>query len=171
MSAYPARERRQPVRIGARLKSGRGWSDVVIRNVSPRGIMGLCAAPPARGDYVEVRCGACVIVARVAWTNENCFGARAQDVIVLPDLIAGSRGRESPAQERRRQARPQSSTVPVPSLAARAAASSRVARTLDFLAIVLAGATAASIAAGVAHDAMARPADHIAQALSKGAKP
>jgi hypothetical protein len=171
MSAYPAREIRQPVRIGARLKSGRGWTDVVIRNVSPRGIMGRCAAPPARGDYVEVRCGDCVIVARVAWTDNDSFGARAQDKIVLPDLIAGSQGRETPAQERRQQARPQPSALPAQSLAARAAASTRVARTLDFLAIVLAGATAASLAAGVAHDAMARPADHIAQALSKGAKP
>ena len=57
MSANRAREPRQPVRIGARLKSGRGWSDVVLRNVSTRGVMGQCAAPPARGDYVEVRCG------------------------------------------------------------------------------------------------------------------
>ena len=36
MSAHRTREPRRPVRIGARLKSGRGWSDVVLRNVSAR---------------------------------------------------------------------------------------------------------------------------------------
>ena len=36
MAAHRARKPRQPVRIGARLKSGLGWSDVVLRNVSPR---------------------------------------------------------------------------------------------------------------------------------------
>src|SRR5688572_12895721 len=93
MSAYPARERREPVKIGARLKNGRGWSNVVLRNVSPHGVMGLCDPPPARGEYIEVRCGAYLIVARVAWARDDCFGARAQDIIVLPDLIACSQGR------------------------------------------------------------------------------
>src|SRR5688572_28685416 len=36
MSAHRTREPRRPVRIGARLKSGRGWSDIVLRNVSAR---------------------------------------------------------------------------------------------------------------------------------------
>ena len=93
MSAHRLREPRQPVRIGARLKTGRGWSDIVLRNVSARGVMGQCSAPPERGDYVEVRCGAYVIVARVAWAREDSFGARAQDLIALDDLIASAEGR------------------------------------------------------------------------------
>ena len=44
------REPGRPVKIGARLKSQHGWSDVVIRNVSTRGILGVCPAPPERGD-------------------------------------------------------------------------------------------------------------------------
>ena len=170
MSAYPAREARQPVTIGARLKSGHGWSDVLIRNVSARGMLGQCDAPPARGDYVEVRCGAYVIVARVAWTGDKCFGAHAQDLIVLPDLIAGTQSRAAPAQDRRRQPRSAPALLR-PSLAARAAASARLGRVLDFMAIVLAGATLASIAAAMAHDAIARPAAEITEALSGGGRP
>jgi hypothetical protein len=36
------------MRIGARVKSGQGWNDVVIRNVSARGVLGECPAPAAR---------------------------------------------------------------------------------------------------------------------------
>jgi hypothetical protein len=167
MSAYPARERRQSVKIGARLKSGRGWSNVVLRNVSPHGVMGLCDPPPTRGDYVEVRCGAYVIVARVAWARDDCFGARAQDVIVLPELIACSQGRTRPAPDRRREARPRVAPPP-PSLVTRAAASARLGRALDFAGIALAGATLASLAAGFAHGAIAKPAGEISRALAQG---
>ena len=167
MSAYPAREIRQPVKIGARLKSGRGWSNVVLRNVSPHGVMGLCDPPPARGDYIEVRCGAYVIVARVAWARDDCFGARAQDIIVLPDLIACGQGRTQPAPERRREPRPRVAPAPL-SLVARAAANVRLARALDFGAIALAGATLASLSASLAHDAVARPAAEISRALAEG---
>jgi len=44
---------------------------MVLRNVSARGVRGQCPAPPERGDYVEVRCGAHVIAARVAWARDG----------------------------------------------------------------------------------------------------
>jgi hypothetical protein len=49
MAANRAREPRQPVRIGARLRSGQGWSDVVLHNVSTRGVMGECRHTVAEG--------------------------------------------------------------------------------------------------------------------------
>ena len=163
MSANRAREPRQPVRIGARLKSGRGWSDVVLRNVSTRGVMGQCAAPPARGDYVEVRCGDYVIVARVAWACDDRFGARAQDLIALPDLVASSEGRA------RKAPRPVRSMPRAPSLSERSFASVRLGRAFEFLSVVLAGAALAAVLGGAAHDALARPTAAVSHALDRGA--
>jgi len=169
MSAHRAREPRQPVRIGARLKSGQGWSDVVLRNVSPRGMMGECEAPPERGDYVEVRCGAYVIVARVAWASDDCFGARAQDCIALADLIACSEGRALPVDDRRKAPRPVKLAPRAPSLAERNFASVRLGRAFEFLSVGLAGATLAAVLGGAAHDALARPAEAVSRALDAGA--
>ena len=168
MSAHRAREPRQPVRIGARLKSGQGWSDVVLRNVSARGVMGQCPEPPERGDYVEVRCGGYVIVARVQWASEDRFGARAQDLIALTDLIACAEGRQRPVEDRRgkqRPVRPAQRAVP---LAERSFASVRLGRAFEFVSVALAGAALAAALGGVAHDALARPADRISHALAGG---
>jgi hypothetical protein len=168
MSAHRAREPRQPVRIGARLKSGRGWSDVVLRNVSARGVMGQCPQPPERGDYVEVRCGAYVIVAHVAWATEDRFGARARDLIALTDLIACAEGRQRPVDDRRRQQRPARPARPAVPLAERSFASARLGRAFEFFSVALAGAALAGVLGGAAHDALARPADQISQALAAG---
>jgi len=171
MSAQRAREPRLPVRIGARIKSGRGWRDVVIRNVSARGVMGECESAPARGDYVEVRCGAYVIVARVAWANEGRFGARTQDVIALADLIACGAGRARPTAERRRQPRPTHAAQRTPSFAERAFASGRLGRAFEFGSLIAAGAALATLLGGAAHDALATPVRSISQALTAGAQP
>jgi hypothetical protein len=171
MSAQRAREPRQPARIGARLRSGRGWSDVVIRNVSSRGLMGECPAPPVRGDYVEVRCGAYVMVARVAWAQEDCFGARAHDRIALPALIAAAEGRARAANDRRVAARAPDAAPRPPTILERAAASARLARALDFMAVAFAGGALASFAAGTAQQALAGPLDQAAVALAAGRAP
>jgi hypothetical protein len=168
MSAQRAREPRQPVRIGGRLKSGRGWSDVVLRNVSARGVMGECPAPPDRGDYVELRCGDYVIVARVAWASGSHFGARAQDLIELADLTASAEGRAREAGERRRRLRPVQSDPRAPSIADRSFASARLGRAFEFGSLIIAGAALASLLGGAAHDALARPVAKVSQSLVKG---
>ena len=168
MSAHRTREPRQPVRIGARLKSGRGWSDIVLRNVSARGVMGQCAAPPERGDYVEVRCGAYVIVARVAWAREDSFGARAQDLIALDDLIASAEGRSRQTDERRQQERAATSGRYRPTIAERSFASLRLGRLFEFGSLILVGAALATLLGGTAHDALARPVSAVSQALATG---
>jgi hypothetical protein len=166
MSAQRAREPRKPVRIGARLKSGRGWSDVVLRNVSARGVMGQCPAPP-RGDYVEVRCGAYVIVARVAWARDDHFGARAQDVIELPDLIASAEGRARQAAERRQLTRPARQARRTRTVGERSFASVRLGRAFEFGSLILAGGSL-TVPLGAAHNALANPAARVSQALSAG---
>ena len=168
MSAHRAREPRQPVTIGARLKSGRGWSDIVLRNVSARGVMGQCPAPPARGDYVEMRCGAYVIVARVAWARDDRFGARAQDRIELADLIACAEGRARQAEERRRRVRAEAPVRHRPTVADRNFASQRLGRLFEFGVLIAGGAALAAMLGGAAHDALARPAAAVSQALTAG---
>jgi len=166
MAAQRARESRQPVRIGARLRNGQGWSDMVLRNVSARGMMGECRTPLRRGEYVEVRCGGYVIVARVAWTGGERFGARAQDLIALPDLVASAEGRGASAPERRREPRP---ARPAKTLEERGFSSARLGRAFEFVTLILAGAALAVVLGGAAHDALATPADRISQALAGGA--
>ena len=168
MSAHRAREPRQPVRIGARLKSGQGWRDVVLRNVSARGVMGECPAPPERGDYVEVRCGAYVIVARVQWASDDKFGARAQDLIALTDLIACAEGRQRPADERRLERRPAKPQRPQTTLAERSFASVRLGRAFECCSVALAGAALATVLGGAVHDALAHPAGQVSRALATG---
>lgn len=168
MPPHRAREERRPVRIGARLKSGRGWFDAVIRNVSPSGVMAMCEPAPERGDYVEVRCGTYVIVARVAWTKDDCFGARTQNPIELPDLIAGSEGRARMSEERCKLARARADAPRRPGLGERAAASARFARAFEFLSLACVGVGLAALAAGAAYDALSRPLDAAAEALATG---
>ena len=171
MAAHRLREPRLPVSLVARIKSGPGWRDTVIRNVSSRGVMGECGAPPSRGDYVEVRCGDYVIVARVAWVSGDRFGARTQDVIELSHLVASSQGRHRPATDRRRHPRPVHGPDPVRSLVERRIASARLARVCEFAGLVAAGAALAVMLGGAAHDAMARPAQKVAHALSGSSRP
>jgi hypothetical protein len=168
MSAYRAREPRQPVKIGARLKSGLGWSDVVLRNVSARGVMGECTAPPARGDYVELRCGPSVIVARVAWSGDDRFGARAQDRIELGDLITCAEGRPPQGTERRRHDRPIKAAQRAPTLVERSFASARFGRAFEFFSLILAGTALATLLVGTTHNALARPVAKASRAMAAG---
>jgi hypothetical protein len=130
--------------------------------------MGQCPAPPGRGDYVELRCGAYVIVARVAWASDDHFGARAQDVIELPDLIASIEGRARQATERRRQARPAGPARRTRSVAERSFASVRLGRAFEFVSLILAGAALATLLGGAAHDALAKPVAEVSRALAAG---
>jgi hypothetical protein len=59
-----ARQERRRVLIPARIKQGAGWTDVCIRNLSPRGLLLHGQSPPRPGSYVEVRRGSYIIVAR-----------------------------------------------------------------------------------------------------------
>jgi hypothetical protein len=129
------REPRRDVALPARLESDDGRNEIEILNISSRGLMAKCSQPPIRGTYVEIRLGSTCIVARVAWSGHDRFGAFTQDQIAFSDD-------EPNGSERTRQHerlfvhQPRRLTV-----AERQAASARFARLFDF--IVLAGAVAA----------------------------
>ncbi|WP_183932801.1 PilZ domain-containing protein [Sphingomicrobium lutaoense] len=81
------REPRTPVIIPARLRDRTGWTDATVLNMSQRGLMFTSSAQMQRGQYVELRRGPYVIVARVAWTNGKHCGARSQDSLPIDDII------------------------------------------------------------------------------------
>jgi hypothetical protein len=71
------------------MKQGMSWSDVCIRNMSSRGLLLQGQSPPRPGSYVEVRRGSHIIVARVVWTKDQEFGARAQDLLPIEQIVRG----------------------------------------------------------------------------------
>lgn len=73
--------------IPARLKQDAGWSDICIRDISPKGLLVQGTSPPSRGSYVEIRRGAHVIIAKVAWAKDQQFGLTTQDVVPVDALI------------------------------------------------------------------------------------
>lgn len=81
------REPRIAVIVPARMRLGTQWVDVVIHNVSSRGLMAGCDQPPATGSYVELRRGTLVIVGRVVWAKNRFFGLRAQDRLSAKALV------------------------------------------------------------------------------------
>ena len=149
--------------IRARMKSGNGWDDACIVDVSRRGVGLQSAAAPGRGAYVEIRRGAHVIVARVVWSVGHRFGVAAQDDIPV-DLVAADRAPPSndPAppegSDRRRACR---------RLADREEASRTWGRRLQFAAAALAGVAAAMVAGTQVRSAFAAPLAQIGAALDR----
>ena len=141
-----AREKRTAVRLSARMRSDEGWSDVQIRNVSPRGMLLHANAAPGAGGYVEVRPVA--IVARIVWSDGATFGVRAQDRIDLKALIEASRARAAGAngeQPVERRAAPR----------AEVERSRRAGHLMQYAAIVTAAFTGAAAALGAVRAALA----------------
>ena len=84
------RHQRRKVLLPARLKQDSGWSDVCIRDISPKGLLVQGGSPPPRGAYVELRRGAHIIVAKVAWAKNQQFGLTTQDILSVDALIQQS---------------------------------------------------------------------------------
>lgn len=139
-SGLRPREPRKPVNITARMRTEQGWCDIAIRNVSSGGFMAQSAMPPRRGYYIEVRYGDACIVGYVVWSSGSRFGARSQDTIDIPALVA-KRPVAGPGTERRKiERRPGMAALSIDAQAARAR---QFGRTLEFviLGVTIAAAT------------------------------
>ncbi|MEZ0244876.1 MAG: PilZ domain-containing protein [Sphingomonas sp.] len=88
-----ARELRQKVVFNARMRLGRNWSDVVIRDLSSHGLLLTSQAPPPPGSYLEICGPATSLVARTIWVKDGRFGVRTQDRIDVNAMLAGGRMR------------------------------------------------------------------------------
>lgn len=142
------------------MKSGTGWHDACILNVSSRGLQLQAADPPGKGSYLEIRRGALVIVARVMWTKSHRFGVKSQDPLpidaIIRDVEAPVVGEGVRVGERRRAARP---TLPTQ-------VSSRYrGRAIEYGFVVALAIAAAGFAASEVHALLAAPAKEVAAAL------
>ena len=148
--------------INARMRCGASWSDACILNLSKRGMLVQSPEAPSRGSYLEIRRGSHVIVARVVWANSTRFGISTQDDVPAEELIA-DRVMPAPApgpggascQERRARPRPGQSHE----------ASRWKSRTMEFMAMALAGSVAAYLLLGTVASSLGRPLGAVTQAL------
>ena len=153
--------------IPARLKQDAGWFDICIRDISPKGLLVQGASPPRRGSYVEIRRGAHVIVAKVAWAKDQQFGLTTQDIVPVDALIhrpdAAGFGR-SPAPSN--DARPEQRAAPRVSSEQAAARSRHMSAMIQYgFAIMFALACAVALV-GFVQDSLHRSLGTVTTALA-----
>lgn len=73
------REHRKRVRIRAQMRVDSRRSDVVICNLSSRGLMLSADEAPAPGTYIEVSRDGVVTAGRVVWSYRGRFGVRTAE--------------------------------------------------------------------------------------------
>ena len=158
------RELRRRVVLPARLRTGTQWSDTCILNISSRGLMIHSGRPLSQGNFVELRRGDHVIVARVVWRDGARVGLHSDERLPVGEIISFSATQtlrliaaDGAVIERRKRPRPASDDARLRG------------RTLQFAATA---AIAASLAISVwimAERAFARPFGLVVNAL--GAQP
>ena len=168
MGSLKLREPRRTVILKARMRDGDGWRAVTICNISSRGLMAKCPAPPAKGGYIEVRHRSVCIVGRVVWSQGSRFGIRTQDKIDIAGLLDASAQKGNGTGEAAGTAERRSTARPDPDLSARIAASRHFARAFDWSIIVLACVVGASFIFGAASTALKAPMQKVAAALAGG---
>lgn len=168
MMGLKPREERVPVAIRARMRTDCGWGDVVIGNVSSRGLMLRTPEPPAGLTYIEVRYQTVVIVGRIVWTNGLHCGVRTQDSVDIPALLSprpGSRPKRG-EDRRRRTRRDPAPALRRPSSGEMLAHSRRLARLFEFGAVGLLVAGGCFLAATSVVEVLGRPLTATLAALS-----
>lgn len=90
------RELRHATAAKARLDDGQRQSDIVIGNVSSRGLMAKCDSSPAEGARIEILYRELRIAGRVAWARSGCFGLESDEAIDLAGLFAPRAPRAAP---------------------------------------------------------------------------
>lgn len=148
-----------PVAIRARVRTDRGWGDVLIGNASSRGLMLQTPTPPARQSYIEVRHQTVVIVGRVVWTQGSQCGVRTQDRVDIPALLAPfPAAPRKPGEDRRRAKRPSAPSLKrKPTPGEMLARSRRLARRFEFGAIGLLVAGGGYLLATSVGEVLSRP--------------
>jgi hypothetical protein len=170
MASLKPREPRRTVILKAQMRVADGWRAVTICNVSSRGLMAKCSAPPAKGAYIELRHGGVHIVGRVAWLQGLRFGVRTQDKIDIASLLDESplKGIRTPGTIWTDVPPHSSAARPRPDLPTQIVASRRISRGFDWSVVVLGSVIAASFIFDAASTALKAPMQKVAAALAGG---
>ncbi|WP_208404064.1 hypothetical protein [Sphingomonas insulae] len=150
------REARRKVLVRARMRHGADWGDVLIHNMSSRGLLATADVPCPRGTVIEIRRIHHVIVGRVVWQKGAYFGVRTQDRIDIDGIVAARPPLHKPGHDgddRRVAARSAAS------IADREAASRRVSRIVQFAVMIVIVTTAAVLLASEVGGILSRPFD------------
>ena len=148
------------------MRVGASWSDACILNLSSRGMLVQSGLVPERGNYLEIRRGQHVVVARVIWSQEQRFGVRTQELVSAEELLEESSrapsSQSSPNNERRAMQRPTETRHD----------RSRVrGRVLEFASLATFGAVSAFLLVSTISELLSRPLLAIEGALvAKGGR-
>ena len=155
-----SRPPRKSVLIAARMRAGRDWSNVTIRNMSAQGMLLWSETPPAPGSYIEICGSATTLVARTMWVKDGYFGVRAQDRIDVESAMRGGKWRPSdPRPPQPRERRPSDAAVAH-------SASRQLGTSFQFSAAILAGLAGAALLAMILHDLLSESLGVIGSALA-----
>jgi hypothetical protein len=139
------------------MRTGAGWDDACILNISSRGLLIRASAVLGRGHYVELRRGPYVIVARVIWRNGSQVGLHAQDRMPIEQIIAMTPAPRLPAAgERRTERRSTQQTHD---------RSREFGRAFEFISFGAIGLLAATAATALVADALMQPLAAVRTAL------
>lgn len=154
LAAMKKREPRRKVLVRARMRSGADWHDVIIHNMSSRGLLATSKVPCRAGTVIELRRVHHVIVGRVVWEKDQWFGVRTQDRMDIDAIVearppAFKPGSEPAASDDRRAA---PRKVTAASIADREARSRRFSAAFQFAILgAAAGLAALLVAERVGH--------------------
>jgi hypothetical protein len=149
------REPRRKVMLRARMRCGAEWGDVLIHNMSSRGLLATADTECPRGTIVEIRRIHHVIVGRVVWQKGAYFGIRTQDRIDIDGIVAAKPPLHKPdtgSNDDRRVA-----DRPGASVAEREAASRRFARLFQFAVMILVVGAAGLLLASEVGNVLSHP--------------
>ena len=154
----PREDRRRTV-LPARIRTGPGWADACILNISSRGLLvyAKCAAQP--GSHVKLWRGGYLVVARVVWRSNERLGVCTPEPIPVDDIISSEAApAEAPApaaaveldRPRKRPSHDRSRAV---------------SRAVEFLSLVVFGIALAGAAAAYAYETLSKPLEAVNRAL------
>jgi hypothetical protein len=86
------KEARTKALIRARMRSSGPERDVCILDVSASGVLATTAAPPRRGDFIELIAGMHSLVGHVEWAGDRRFGLSLRERIDVTKLLSGDSG-------------------------------------------------------------------------------
>jgi hypothetical protein len=162
-SVLKPRAPRRKVLIKARMKVGASWADACILNLSTRGMLVQSAMVPDRGNYLEIRRGQQVVVARVVWSSQQRFGVLTQDPVCAEALLSDTGNISSPAGSARSGL--ERRTMPRPVVARHEAGRGR-GRALEFAGLAVFGAASAFLLFATLHELLSRPLAALQTALT-----